>query len=186
MSSVVEFQWGDVTSKGRPWQESILYERHVGTFTPEGSFIGVEKKLDYLSDWITAIELMPVAHFSGKFNWGYDGVLLYAPDSTYGYADDFAWSGMLIGRGSWCSLMWSIINSAMRAITFMSTQKKHFFIRIAHTPWGPAINFSGNCSRTVRDFFIHNVLYWLEEFQLDGLRFDAVNRIIDDSPRHNS
>jgi malto-oligosyltrehalose trehalohydrolase len=179
------YQWKNNQWTGRPWHESVLYELHVGTFTPEGTFRAIIDKLDHLRDLgVTAIELMPVADFPGKRNWGYDGVLLYAPDSVYGTPNDLK----------------ALIDAAhgKNMMVFLDVVYNHFgpdgnyfalyappiFTGRHHTPWGKAINYDGQDSRPVRDFVIHNALYWIEEFQFDGLRLDAVHAIIDESRTH--
>jgi len=176
------FDWHDEEWRGRPWEEAVIYELHVGTFTPEGSYAGVEKKLDYLANLgVTAIELMPLSDFPGKRNWGYDGVLPFAPDSSYGRPDDLK---RLIESAHEEGLMVFldvVYNHFGPDGNYLSAYSPQFFTDRHHTPWGQAINFDGSQSRPVRDFFIHNSLYWLEEYHFDGLRFDAVHAIIDDS-----
>ena len=160
----------------------MIYELHVGTFSPEGTFGGVEAKLDYLASLgITAIELMPVSDFFGKRNWGYDGVLPFAPDSSYGHPDDLK---RLVHSAHHKGLMVFldvVYNHFGPEGNYLREYAPQFFTDRHHTPWGDAINFDGESSRTVRDFFIHNALYWLEEFHFDGLRLDAVHAIRDDS-----
>jgi maltooligosyltrehalose trehalohydrolase len=176
------FQWNDHNWRGRPWEEAVIYELHVGTFTPEGTFRGVEKKLDYLHDLgITAIELMPLADFPGARNWGYDGVLPFAPDSSYGRPEDLK---QLIQSGHAKGLMVFldvVYNHFGPDGNYLHLYAPQFFTARHNTPWGDAINFDGPERRTVRDFFIQNALYWLEEYHLDGLRLDAVHAIVDDS-----
>jgi len=176
------FEWQNPQWKGRPWEEAVIYELHVGTFSPRGTFAGAEVKLDYLSELgVTAIEIMPVSTFPGDRNWGYDGVLPYAPSPTYGGPDDFK---RFIDAAHSANLMVFldvVYNHFGPEGNYLHLYAPQFFTDRHHTPWGQAINFDGPCSRTVRDFFIHNALYWLEEYQLDGLRFDAVHAIKDDS-----
>lgn len=177
-----KFDWQDEFWLGRAWEEAVIYELHVGAFTPEGTFRGVEQKLDYLGDLgVTAIELMPIADFPGERNWGYDGVLLYAPDSCYGRPDDLK---RLIQSAHAKGLMVFldvVYNHFGPEGNYLHAYAPQFFTKRHRTPWGDAINFDGTESRTVRDFFIWNALYWLEEYHLDGLRFDAVHAIVDDS-----
>ncbi|MEW5821158.1 MAG: malto-oligosyltrehalose trehalohydrolase, partial [Cyanobacteriota bacterium] len=176
-----KYDWGpDIKWKGRPWNEVILYELHIGTFTEQGTFKAAEEKLDYLVDLgITAIELMPVADFPGKKNWGYDGVLLYAPDSSYGKPDDLK---NLIKKAHQKGLMVFldvVYNHFGPDGNYLYVYaRSKFFNEKFKTPWGDAINFE---NKSVRDFFIYNALYWLEEYRFDGLRFDAVHAINDDS-----
>jgi maltooligosyltrehalose trehalohydrolase len=176
------FAWTDDQWQGRPWEEAVIYELHVGTFTPEGTFRGVERKLDYLTDLgVTALELMPLADFAGNRGWGYDGVLPYAPDSSYGRPEDLK---HLIDAAHSKKLMVFldvVYNHFGPEGNYLHAYAPQFFTSRHHTPWGDAINFDGRESRPVREFFINNALYWLEEFHFDGLRLDAVHAIVDDS-----
>jgi maltooligosyltrehalose trehalohydrolase len=184
-SAVVDpsaFSWNDETWRGRPWEQAVIYELHVGTFTPEGAFQGVEQKLDYLRDLgVTAIELMPLADFPGKRNWGYDGVLPFAPDSSYGTPDDLKRLVQSAHARGLMVFLDIVYNHFGPEGNYLHVYAPQFFTDRHHTPWGDAINFDGPESRAVRDFFIHNALYWLEEYHFDGLRFDAVHAIVDDS-----
>ena len=168
--------------EGRPWEEAVLYELHVGAFTRRGTFEGAKERLPALAELgVTAIEIMPVAAFAGARNWGYDGVLPYAPHAGYGRPNalrslvDSAHSlGLMV-------LLDVVYNHFGPEGNYLHAYASPFFTRRHRTPWGDAINYDGGQSRTVRDFFIHNALYWLEEFHLDGLRLDAVHAIADDS-----
>jgi len=178
-----DFLWQDDDWQGRPWEETILYEIHTGTFSPAGTFIGITKRLPYLADLgITAIELMPVAGFPGERNWGYDAVLLFAPDTSYGSPHDLK---QLIQAAHAVGIMVFldvVYNHFGPEGNYLSVYGRDaFFTAKHHTPWGEAINFSGKDDKTVRDFFIHNALYWLEEYHFDGLRLDAVHMLFDDS-----
>ena len=176
------FEWKDDWWSGRAWEETVTYELHVGAFTPEGTFRGVEAKLDYLRDLgITAIELMPVADFFGARNWGYDGVLPYAPDSSYGTPDDLKQLVQAAHAKGLMVFLDVVYNHFGPDGNYLRLYSPQFFTDRHHTPWGDAINFDGPDSRVVRDFFIHNALYWLEEYHFDGLRLDAVHAIKDDS-----
>ena len=176
------FQWLDGGWVGRPWEETVIYEVHVGAFTPEGTFRGVEAKLDYLRELgVTAIELMPVADFPGARNWGYDGVLPYAPDSSYGRPKDLKHLVQAAHAKGLMIFLDVVYNHFGPEGNYLHTYSPQFFTNRHRTPWGDAINFDGPDSRVVRDFFIHNALYWLEEYHFDGLRFDAVHAIVDDS-----
>ncbi|MGR9087243.1 MAG: malto-oligosyltrehalose trehalohydrolase [Gammaproteobacteria bacterium] len=174
------WNWSDGAWKGRPWEESVLYELHVGTFSEEGTFAGVKKRLDHLVDLgVTAIQLMPVADFSGRRNWGYDCVLPYAPDSSYGTPDELK---DLIATAHDKGLMVFndvVYNHFGPEGNYLHGYAPEFFTARFHTPWGDAVNFGH--STWVRQYFIHNALYWLEEYHFDGLRFDAVHAIFDDS-----
>jgi len=170
------YRWRAGDWRGRPWQETVLIETHVGTFTPEGSYRAMIEKLDHLArSGITALELMPLADFSGKRGWGYDGVLWYAPDSGYGRPEDLK---TLIDEAHLRGLM-----------VFLDVVYNHFgpegnylgryaptFFTDAQTPWGSVIDYR---LPQVRAFAIENALNWLDEYRFDGLRFDAVNNIFE-------
>jgi maltooligosyltrehalose trehalohydrolase len=176
------FDWPDDGWRGRPWEEAAIYELHIGTFTPEGTFRAAAARMDYLADLgVTAIELMPVAEFAGRRNWGYDGVLPFAPDASYGTPDDLkALVAAAHARGLMV-LMDVVYNHFGPEGNYLAEYAPQFFDPGRRTPWGAAINFR---ERAVRDFFIHNALYWVEEFHCDGLRLDAVHAIDDGSPVH--
>lgn len=176
------FDWQDVDWQGRPWHEAVIYELHVGTFTAEGSFQAAMQHLDYLVELgVTAIELMPVADFPGTRNWGYDGVLLFAPDHSYGTPDDLKALVQAAHARGLMVLLDVVYNHFGPDGNYLHTYAPQFFNERQHTQWGAAINFDGKHSRIVRDFYIHNAVYWLEEYHFDGLRFDAVHAILDDS-----
>lgn len=179
------YDWQDGGWRGRPWHETVLYELHVGAFTTEGTFLAAAQRLPYLRDLgITAVELMPVADFPGARNWGYDGVLPFAPDSRYGRPEDLK---ALIDAAHRLGLMLFldvVYNHFGPDGNYLHAYARNFFTDRHATPWGAAINFDGETSRAVRDFFVHNALYWIEEFHVDGLRLDAVHAIRDDSGRH--
>ena len=176
------YRWTDADWNGRPWHEAVLYELHVGAFTPEGTFRAALGKLGHLASLgVNTIEIMPIADFPGRRNWGYDGVLPYAPDSSYGRPDDFkALVEAAHARG--ISVLLDVVyNHFGPDGNYLSAYAPGFFTDRHKTPWGAAINYDGGHSRPVRDFAIHNALYWIEEFHLDGLRLDAVHAIMDDS-----
>ena len=176
------FEWSDGDWSGRPWEDAVLYELHVGTFSPEGTFAGVEARLDYLAALgATAIELMPVGDFPGKRGWGYDGVLPFAPDAAYGRPEDFKRLVQAAHARGLMIILDVVYNHFGPEGNYLHAYAKPFFTERRHTPWGAAINFDGAGSRPVREFFVHNALYWFEEFHLDGLRLDAVHAIADDS-----
>ncbi len=176
------FEWNDQSWKGRPWEEAVVYELHVGTFTPEGTFAAVSERLDYLADLgITAIELMPVADFPGRRNWGYDGVFTFAPDSAYGRPDDLKKLVQAAHSRGLMMFLDVVYNHFGPEGNYLGSYAPQFFTERHHTPWGNGINFDAPESRIVRDFFIHNALYWLTEYHFDGLRLDAVHAIADDS-----
>jgi len=176
------FEWKNNAWAGRPWEETVLYELHVGTFSPEGTFAAAERKLDYLAHLgIVAIEIMPVSSFPGKRNWGYDGVSPYAPTACYGRPEDFKQFIDAAHSRELMVFLDVVYNHFGPEGNYLSLYCPQFFTEHHKTPWGQAINFDGPGSRTVRDYFIHNALYWLEEYRLDGLRFDAVHAIYDES-----
>lgn len=176
------FEWSDNDWRGRPWEEAVIYELHVGSFTPAGSFDGVIERLDYLADLgVTALEIMPVSDFPGRRNWGYDGVLPFAPDAAYGRPEDFKRLIDAAHKRGLMVLLDVVYNHFGPEGNYLHAYAPDFFNPRHTTPWGAAINFDGENNRAVRDFFVHNVLYWLEEFHLDGLRLDAIHAICDDS-----
>ncbi len=176
------WEWTDHDWRGRPWEEAVIYELHIGTFTTAGTYAAVESRLDYLVELgVTALELMPVADFPGKRNWGYDGVLLFAPDTGYGQPEDLKHMIAAAHARGLMVLLDVVYNHFGPEGNYLGTYAPQFFNQDKHTPWGAALNFDGPGSATVRDFFIHNALYWIEEYHLDGLRLDAVHAIADQS-----
>jgi maltooligosyltrehalose trehalohydrolase len=174
--------WRDSDWRGRPWEEAVFYELHIGAFTPEGTFAAAIAYLDELvALGVTVIELMPVADFPGERNWGYDGVLPFAPDSRYGTPGDLkALVDAAHARGLMIFLD-VVYNHFGPEGNYLHHYAPAFFSERHHTPWGTAINFDGPACEPVRAFHIHNALYWLEEYHFDGLRLDAVHAIIDES-----
>ena len=175
------FDWQAENWAGRPWEEAAVYELHPGTFSPHGGFDGIRRKLDYLAEiGFTAIELMPVAQFSGNRGWGYDGVLPYCAHSAYGGA---AGLKQLVDAAHERGLMMIldvVYNHFGPDGNYLSLYAPDFFDPDRHTPWGPAIRFE---EPAVRAFFLDNPIYWLEEFRFDGLRFDAIDQIKDKSEK---
>ena len=170
------FRWRASDWRGRPWHETVLLEAHVGTFTPEGSYTAMIDKLDHLvAAGITALELLPLADFAGARNWGYDGVLWYAPDSAYGRPEDLK---ALIDEAHLRGLMVFldvVYNHFGPEGNYLARYAPTFFTE-AQTPWGSAIDYR---IPQVRAFAIENALYWLREFRFDGLRLDAVHSIVE-------
>jgi malto-oligosyltrehalose trehalohydrolase len=168
------YAWRARDWRGRPWHETVLLEAHVGTFTQDGTYRAMIDKLDHLVETgITALELLPLADFAGSRNWGYDGVLWYAPDSAYGRPEDLK---LLVDEAHLRGLM-----------VFLDVVYNHFgpegnylgryapsFFTDAQTPWGSAIDYR---VPQVRAFAIENALYWLDEYRFDGLRLDAIHAI---------
>ena len=179
------YEWREASWRGRPWEETVIYELHVGTFTPRGSFAGVRERLPELAALgVTALELMPVADFPGARGWGYDGVLPFAPDASYGTPTDLKALVDAAHAHGLMVLLDVVYNHFGPCGNYLHAYCPQFFNRDRRTPWGAAINFDGPQSRTVRDFFLHNALYWIEEYALDGLRLDAVHAIHDGSVPH--
>ena len=169
------YAWKTESWAGRPWEETVFYELHTGTFSEDGTFDGVRRSLDHLAETgITALELLPVAQFAGTRGWGYDGVLLYAPHQAYGgpvglkrLVDAAHERGLMV-------FLDVVYNHFGPDGNYLSLYAEDFFHPERHTPWGAAIAYE---KKPVRDFFIDNALYWLEEFRMDGLRLDAVDQI---------
>jgi maltooligosyltrehalose trehalohydrolase len=173
------YDWRTPDWKGRPWQEAILYELHAGTFSADGTFEGIERDLDRLVDvGVTAVELLPVAQFGGNRGWGYDGVLLYAPHVAYGGPDGLKRLVDACHERGLMILLDVVYNHFGPDGNYLHLYAPDFFDARRHTPWGSAIAFD---RAPVRQFFVHNVLYWLEEYRFDGLRFDAIDQIKDPS-----
>ncbi len=172
------YEWHDDAWYARPWHEAAIYELHVGTFTPEGTYDGVRSHLKELaSTGITAIELMPLADFGGRWNWGYDGVLPFAPDESYGTPEQLK---QLIDAAHGYGLMVFldvVYNHFGPDGNYLHRYAPQFFTERRQTPWGAAIDYA---KPPVRDFFINNALYWIQEYRFDGLRLDAVHEIVDE------
>jgi len=180
-----QFEWSDDGWRGRPWEEMIFYELHVGTFTAAGTFRATEERLGYLVDLgVTAIELMPVADFPGRWNWGYDGVLPFAPDSRYGRPEDLKRLVQACHARGLAVFLDVVYNHFGPEGNYLGEYARRFVSATHRTPWGDAINFDGPGSEVVRAFFRENALYWLEEYHFDGLRLDAVHAVRDESPTH--
>jgi malto-oligosyltrehalose trehalohydrolase len=176
------YEWKTSSWSGRPWETAVIYELHTGTFTPEGTFEGVTNRLDYLQSLgITAVEIMPVAQFGGTRGWGYDGVLHYAPHPSYGspeslkkLVDEAHARGLMV-------LLDVVYNHFGPDGNYLGAYAPQFFHPEQKTPWGAGIAYD---QPAVRQFFIENALYWLEEYRFDGLRLDAVDQIRDPSAVH--
>ncbi|HVY79551.1 MAG TPA: alpha-amylase family glycosyl hydrolase, partial [Steroidobacteraceae bacterium] len=179
------FAWTDASWRGRPWNEAVLYELHVGTFTPAGTFAGAQEKLPHLAALgVTAIELMPIGDFAGARNWGYDGVLPFAPESAYGRPEELQALVDAAHRHGLMVLLDVVYNHFGPEGNYLGRYAPQFFTNRHHTPWGAAINFDGADSAPVREMFVENALYWMEDYHFDGLRLDAVHAILDDSRVH--
>lgn len=183
LSEVVDpegYDWQDGSWKGRPWSEAVIYELHIGSFSKRGSYDGVKDRLAYLADLgVTALELMPVADFPGRRNWGYDGVLPFAPANAYGRPEELKQLVDAAHQQGLMVLLDVVYNHFGPDGNYLHLYAPQFFTERVETPWGEAIDFDGEYSSAVREFFIDNALYWLREFHFDGLRIDAVHAIFD-------
>jgi maltooligosyltrehalose trehalohydrolase len=179
------FNWNDTDWPGISLEGQVIYEMHVGTFTAQGSFKSACQKIPLLAETgITSIEIMPVADFPGRFNWGYDGVNLFAPSHIYGRPDDFRSLVDLchsLGIGVLLDVVYNHIGPVGNHLKKFSTL---YFTDKYKNDWGEAINFDGPGSDPVREFFIANAGYWISEFHLDGLRIDATQQMFDNSEKH--
>lgn len=176
------YHWQNIDWNGRPWEETVIYEMHVGTFTTQGTFRAAIEKLPHIADLgVTVIEVLPVSQFGGERGWGYDGVLLYAPHAAYGTPDDFkAFVDAAHGHG--LSVVLDIVlNHFGPQGNYLPLLAPDFFHETRLTPWGPGIAYDADAARR---YIVEAPLYWLKEFNLDGLRFDAVDQIEDTSERH--
>ena len=187
-SAVVDagsFAWTDAGWRGVPSRGQVVYETHVGTFTPAGTFAAAAGQLQELADLgVTVVEVMPVAEFPGRFGWGYDGVDLFAPFHGYGTPDDFRAfvdRAHAIGLGVILDVVYNHIGPDGNYLTQFS---EDYFSRKHKTEWGDAINFDGESARFVREFVTSNVRHWIAEYHLDGLRLDATHSIYDESDPH--
>ncbi len=172
--------WRDVRWRGRPWEEAVLYEFHVGAGTPRGRFLEVIARLDPFVDLgITGLSLMPLAECPGAHNWGYDGVYPFAPEAAYGRPEELKQLIEAAHERGLMVLLDVVYNHFGPEGNYLGHYASPFFTHRHETPWGAAIDFEGPRSGPVRDFFVHNALFWLEEYGLDGLRLDAVHAIHD-------
>jgi maltooligosyltrehalose trehalohydrolase len=179
------FRWTDDGWPGVGRHGQVIYELHVGTFTRQGTWAAAARQLDALADvGITTLELLPVAEFPGRFGWGYDGVDLFAPTRLYGTPDDFRAFVDRAHRTGLGVILDVVYNHLGPSGNYLSQFSPHYFTTAHETDWGAAINFDGEQSGPVRDFFVANAGYWIAEFHLDGLRLDATQNIYDDSRPH--
>lgn len=178
------YRWHDAGWKGLSLRGQVLYELHIGTFTPQGTFASARRRLVALRALgVTAVELMPVNEFSGRWNWGYDGVAIYAPSRNYGCPDDlrrFVDTAHSLGIG----VVLDVVYNHMGAEGCFLRRFSDSYFSSLRTDWGNALNFDGPQSAGVRDFFTGNAVSWIREYHLDGLRVDATQDIHDRSPCH--
>ncbi len=178
------FRWSDTGWRGVPLRDYVLYELHVGAFTPEGDFDGVIGKLDYLKDLgVSVIELMPVTASPGKHNWGYDGVSPYAVQGNYGGPEGLKRLVDAAHRSGLGVILDVVYNHLGPEGNYLP-RFGPYFTPHHHTPWGEAVNYDSEGCEHVRRYVVENALYWIREYHLDGLRLDAVQTIKDDSPTH--
>ena len=180
------FQWTDSAWKGVPLEDAIIYEVHVGTATPEGTFDALIPRLDDLvSLGVTVLEVMPVAQFPGERNWGYDGVYWFAPADAYGGPEGFRRlvdSAHSRGLAVLLDVVYNHLGPEGNYLPAVTGGR--IFTEKHHTPWGAAINYDDTGSQAVREIVIDNALHWVQEYHVDGLRLDATHAIIDTGPRH--
>ena len=176
------FRWSDDPWRGSGLRGQVAYEMHIGTFTPEGTWAAAARQLQELADLgVTLLEVMPVADFPGRFGWGYDGVNLFAPTRLYGTPDDFRRfvdRAHAVGLGVILDVVYNHIGPDGNYLTQFADD---YFTNRYKNEWGEALNFDGPNSAAVREFFINNAGYWIDEFHLDGLRLDATQQIFDES-----
>ena len=178
------YSWNDQLWQAKPLSSAIFYEVHIGTFTPQGTFIAAIDQLDYLVDLgVTHLELMPVAEFSGNRGWGYDGVDLYAPHHAYGEPDDLKRLVDACHARGLAVVLDVVYNHLGPTGNYLARFGLYFTHRYT-TPWGQAVNFDGPDSDEVRRFFCDNALMWFRDYHFDGLRIDAVHAILDTSAMH--
>jgi maltooligosyltrehalose trehalohydrolase len=179
------FEWSDSNWRGVSLRGQVIYEMHIGTFTPEGTWHAAQRQLPLLAETgITVLEVMPIADLPGEFGWGYDGVNLYAPTRMYGEPDDvrrFVDIAHSLGIGVILDVVYNHIGPDGN---YLKEFAKEYFSQRYTTEWGEAINFDGERAGPVRDYFASNAAYWIEEFHFDGLRLDATQQIYDCSADH--
>jgi isoamylase len=180
------FAWTDAGWRGIAAEDAVVYEAHVGTATPEGTFDALAGRLDHLAELgVTALELMPVAEFPGARNWGYDGVDLFAPDSSYGGPEGLRRLVDAAHARGLAVILDVVYNHFGPEGNYLPAfTSGRIFTERHHTPWGAAVNYDGEGSAAVREMVIGNALHWAREYHVDGLRLDATHAILDDSPVH--
>jgi maltooligosyltrehalose trehalohydrolase len=180
-----KFLWTDQAWPGITIDNQVMYEMHIGTYTPEGNWESASAQLELLAELgITVIELMPVAEFAGTFGWGYDGVDLFAPSHLYGRPDDFR-SFVDKAHSLGLGIILDVVFNHLGPVgNYLREFCDSYFSTRYENEWGEAINFDGPDSASVREFFTANAAYWIEEFHLDGLRIDAAQQMFDKSPEH--
>ncbi|MFL6237427.1 MAG: alpha-amylase family glycosyl hydrolase, partial [Thermoanaerobaculia bacterium] len=179
------FEWTDGDWPGAGREGQVIYEMHIGTFTPEGTWEAAARELPELAELgITVLEVMPVAEFPGRFGWGYDGVDLFAPYHLYGEPDDFRRFVDRAHAAGLAVILDVVYNHLGPDGNYLKQFSQTYFTNKYTNDWGEAINFDGEGSGPVRDFYVANAGYWVDEFHIDGLRLDATHRIYDDNADH--
>ena len=179
------FLWTDLEWKAPALRELVIYELHVGTFTPEGTFAAIIPRLDHFKKLgVNAIELMPIADFAGNRNWGYDCVSIYAPSRAYGKPDGLRTLVNAAHAAGIAVILDVVYNHLGPDGNYMGAYSADYFNAAHDTPWGAAFNLDKPGSEPVRNHFAENPLYWVSEFHIDGFRLDATQAIPDDSPKH--
>lgn len=178
------FVWTDDTWTGVELADLVLYELHIGTFTPEGTWLAAAERLAVLAELgVTAVEVMPVADFPGRRNWGYDGAALFAPTRAYGTPDDFR-RFVDAAHGLGLAVHLDVVYNHLGPDgAYLAAFAPEIFSPVHRSPWGAGINLDAEGSHHVRQFIVENALHWLHEYHLDGLRLDATHALVDDSPR---
>ncbi|MCU7495399.1 MAG: malto-oligosyltrehalose trehalohydrolase [Ignavibacteria bacterium] len=180
-----KFQWNDSNWKGVEAKGQVIYEMHIGTFTREGTYLSAIKEFKHLSETgITVLEVMPLAEFPGSFGWGYDGVDLYAPMHIYGKPDELRIFIDQAHREGLGVILDVVYNHLGPDGNYLKEFTPYYFTDKYKNEWGEAINFDGENSLPVREFFTSNARYWIEEFHFDGLRLDATQQVFDSSGTH--
>ena len=179
------YRWRDAGFAGVPRARAVIYELHVGTFTPEGTYAGVEAKLPHLRDLgVTVVELMPLNTFPGRFNWGYDGTHLFAPCAVYGTPDQLRHLVDAAHQLELSVILDVVYNHLGPNGNHLGQYARAYFSERHRGEWGDPLNFDGEGSSEVRRFFMENARRWIAEYHFDGLRLDATHGMFDDSDRH--
>lgn len=179
------FRWTDQSWCRPAFRDLVIYELHIGTFTPEGTFRAAIDRLPHLKALgVNAVELMPIADFPGTRSWGYDGVLIYAPARAYGTPDDLRALVDAAHAQGLAVILDVVYNHFGPDGNYVAQYSAHYSTPRHQTPWGAGFNVDGEFSDAVREFFLQNPIYWMEDFHIDGFRLDATHEIADESPRH--
>lgn len=179
------FVWTDQSWRRPAFRNLVIYELHVGAFTEAGTFLAAIEKLPLLREMgVNAIEILPIADFPGRWNWGYDGVLIYAPAQAYGSPEDFRSLVNAAHAAGLAVILDVVFNHFGPDGNYLRAYSPSYFSTHHATPWGDGFNFDGEGREVVRQFFTDNPIYWMEDFHVDGFRFDATHEIKDDSTPH--